>query len=48
MKKLIETTTAAKGTGDYSPPLELKKKRKLVYCRNCNKIIIDKCPDCKK
>ena len=47
MKKLIqEVTNTSVGTGDYSKPLAMLKRKKLIYCKKCGGIAIDKCQRC--
>jgi len=48
MENLNETTTASSGTGDYSKPITLQKRRKLIQCDKCGGIYIDKCSLCNK
>ena len=49
MKNCIEEqTNTSSGTGDYSKPIVLQRKRKLTFCRQCGSITIDKCKQCGK
>lgn len=41
-------TTTAGNIGNYSPPLELSKRHKLVMCPNCMGLVLDKCEACNK
>ncbi len=48
MKKLIqEVTNTSVGTGNYSKPIALLKRKKLIQCKICGGIAIDKCQKCK-
>jgi len=48
MKKLIqEVTNTSVGTGNYSKPIALLKRKKLIQCEICGGIAIDKCQKCK-
>ena len=48
MKKLIqEVTNTSVGVGNYSKPIVLLKRKKLIQCKFCGGIAIDKCQKCK-
>lgn len=46
--KELKEMTVSGDTGQYSPPMAMLKRHKLLYCKKCGNIVIDKCESCSK